>query len=270
MMKKAKAFRRLASVTGAAALALCSIQPAWASAADTARIMGDITNDMHVDLNDAISTMELYNLSMAEITDNKVSMDNYAGDVDMNGQIDLDDSVGILTYYNLSSAELNPLWADLRQKSYVDSFTGNDKAVPFELTGLYVEIGCASAKPGEEVTIPVYIAGVQDMAGLQYRMETPDGLTMTGLQPKVTDSENSMVVNSDWGAFVWANERGRNMTVTDGKIIGTYTYRIPETAKAGDYYLLNTDTSYSEFVTVNGSSIDAYQYTLVSGCITVE
>lgn len=277
-MKTASQFRKALTMSAAAVLAACSIPMMSASAAgvESVRLMGDINKDNRVDVSDAIDSLQLYNLNLVDLAENTVNDDNYGGDIDMNGQVDLNDTIGILTYYTLTNANLNPLWADLRRSSYVDgqSYYGNtdpEKQHYFEKTGMYLEIGCASAKPGETVTVPVYIAGITDLAGLQFFMSTPDSLTLDDVNTDLPISESTgKTWNPDNGAFVWAQERGNNLSVTDGTVICTYTYTVPETAQKGDFFLLTQDAEHTMFVAVDGSNIDAFQYTAVSGCITVE
>ena len=276
----------------AAVITLCaSVLPASAVSIRATKRMGDINGDNAVNLSDALTTLSVYAKAAAELETVEAATDNYAADIDMNGTIDLRDAMNILRYYSKVQSDWQPLWADLRETSYVTGWNYNEGRSPFTLTGMYLEIGCAAGKPGEEVTVPVYVAGMNQIAGFQYYQFIPEGLEVTAISCPISeiqpgnepswnlDYENWEVVdenedgtynykvNGHGSALVWVTEGGRNIDVSDGTILANITYKIPEDAKPGDAFPLTADTDTSKFVLDDGDN--AYQYTLVGGFVGV-
>lgn len=267
-MKTVKTVRRLLSGVCAAAISLhlCGMLPASAAETAAIRLMGDLNSDMIVSSDDAQAALKIYLGGITGDTDNHATAENGVADINMDGIIDSGDAQNILRYYCNTLVGNQPLWADFRDVSYQDGtgYYGHENPV-FTLTGMYLEIGCASGAPGETVEIPVYVAGLSRIAGLQMFMITPDELPTLDIQSPVPDDYGIRVtVNPDVGAFVWANSK--DISIADGYVIATYTYQIPADAEPGTFYPLTVDTSETAFVTVD----DYWQYTLLSGVIAVK
>lgn len=267
-MKTMKTVRRLLSAVCAAAISAGFFGMLPVSAEETAgiRLMGDLNNDMAVAADDAQLALLLYLDGITGNADNSATAENGVADINMDGVIDAGDSQNILRYYCETLVGEQPLWAEFRDVSYQDGtgYYGHENPV-FTLTGMYLEIGCASGAPGETVEVPVYVAGLSRIAGLQMFMITPDELPTLDIQSPVPDDYGiGVTTNPDAGAFVWAN--ARDISIADGYVIATYTYQIPEDAEPGIFYPLTVDTSETAFVTVD----DYWQYTLLSGVIAVK
>lgn len=266
--------KQLISALCAAAVSCCALASVPANAADFQR-MGDLTQDLCVDAKDAISVLQISNLQMIEAEEAGVSAENCTGDIDMNGSIEPRDANAILQYFNRTLIGLQPLWADIRETSYVDGISEANPDNPFTLTGLYIEIGCAAGAPGEEVTVPVYVAGCQGLAGFQYFQSTPDALTMTGVKAYTNglgEQPSESVTNPENGAIVWTTFDGHDIQIADGYLLAEYTYRIPADAEPGTNYTVTADIENNLFVTqdcVYNSLNGRYQYTLLDGVIHV-
>lgn len=266
--------KQLISALCAAAVSCCALASVPANAADFQR-MGDLTQDLCVDAKDAIAVLRISNLQMIEAEEPGITAENCTGDIDMNGAIEPRDANAILQYFNRTLLGLQPLWADIRETSYIDGTSALNPDNPFQLTGLYIEIGCAAGAPGEEVTVPVYVAGCKGLAGFQYYQSTPDALTMTGVKA-YTDAlgevPSDSVTNPENGAIVWTSYDGRDIEIADGYLLAEYTYRIPADAEPGTNFTVTADTEHNLFVTedcVYDSSAGRYQYTLLDGVIHV-
>ena len=263
------------SAACAAVMSICALGTTPASAANT-KIMGDLTNDLLIDAKDATEALRIYNYQLLEITDAAVNADNCPADIDMNGEINAKDANSILRYYAETLVGGQPLWADMRQTSYVDRISTDVDANPFRLTGMYIEIGCASGAPGEEVTVPLYVAGLNGLAGFQYTQITPDGLALTKIISHTDELEDEEigVNNPAAGALVWTTLDGLDIEIKDGFLLAEFVYQIPEDAQPGENFVITADTEYNRFVTENcvfGNSNDStYQYTMLSGVVHVE
>ena len=186
-----------------------------------------------------------------------------------------------------------PLWADERELSYHDGLDytvvrvtegddlykryPNDK--PFELTGMYVEIGCAQGAPGETVRVPVYISGVPDLQAAAVFIDPPEGLEPTAITSAVEDdfpdvwgtpSEHSDEYEKytcflPVGSFVLSTYE--SFHPQDGYVLATYSYKIPEDAQSGTVYHVCLNPAKTEFG--NGHSQN-YQYALYTGVVVVE
>ncbi len=281
-MKKLKA--RIASVliASVSAMGMCSAMPAFA--ADTAlRLMGDMDGDYKITANDAQTTLDIYVESIVGNEDNAANAENGNGDIDMNGVIDVTDAQSILNYFCQTLVGGQPLWADFREVSYrgthgeaADPTAEN----PFSLKGMYLEIGCAQGAPGETVEVPVYIAGVDELAGFQFFVKADERLTCTDITSDIgpeilangeavsdSDSVNYVITNPEYGVIVWA--QAHNINPRDGFVIGTYHYTIPEDAEAGTVYQVRlNDEQVSKFIP---KAYDyAYEFTLLEGVVVCE
>ena len=287
-----KQFLRFLSAASAAAT-MCACTGLHASAEVADRIMGDLDGDCRVTLYDCLAAAELCSNSLLGLTGDETNESNYPADIDMNGKITLSDIMAMNEYYTLSLLGENPLWADLREVSYSDGSEHMDYSVdgtlvpsilPFTLTGMYLEVGCASGKPGEEVTVPVYVAAADNLSGFQYRQSVSAGYTVTNVTAAVADEDDFVYWipkthdRDDANCLLWIysdyDQHTTSMDVSDGVIVANYTYKIPEDAQSGDTCIIKPDTAYSVFnmCTVNGEKLDVncYQYTAVDGVIFVE
>ncbi len=314
-MKKNRIF---AFLTAAAAVcSMCSAMPV--SANETMHLMGDMDGDYKITANDAQTTLDIYVESIVGNEDNAANAENGNGDIDMNGVIDVTDAQSILNYFCQTLVGGQPLWADLREVSYHDGTeyeyrqaldegtVKND--VPFRMTGLYLEIGCAQGAPGETVTVPVYIAGIEDLIGMVMFITPPEGLTPGEITSTIADdfeSPSPMIsiepaFNPEKGAMVWAS--AENIQIRDGYVLANYTYTIPEDAESGTVYPICFDPAKCEFIayeknpdyqpidydaidednpeenelymdTLLGNNteytLDSYQYTTLNGVVIVE
>ena len=305
-----KTARILSTVCASAiALSMCSMFSATASAASAVRIMGDLNNDMIVDAQDAQTTLGIYVDALTGLGSDDATDKNETGDINMDGKISVEDATSILSYYCQTLVGGQPLWADFRTVSYqngngflthekIDPETGepvldeNGKPVLemsnriFALRGMYVEIGCAAGKAGETVTVPIYVAGVPELAGFQLTVTHELPLKLTDITSKINEqpgwdakyecSANPSAADNQ-GILVAA--QANNISLADGFVIGEFTYQIPKDAASGTHYAIEIDPSWTKFVSkdctytaADGKHIEngAYQYTALSGVVTVQ
>ena len=297
-----KLIRRITGAACAAAVLAGGtvLLPVHAAEVQRARIMGDLTGDCKVTMEDAKKALDIAVAGRIGLTDRNANGENNPADIDMNGMIETMDALAILRYFCQSLVGEQPLWSEIRKITYVDGTecapkidqeTGEYVHLPFEKRGMYLEIGCAEGKPGEEVTVPVYLAGIDSIAGFQYYQMAPACLKLTeitselGVSQRYEQDENGEsritildenaeyvgAVNLFSGAFVWVAPGCDNMSLTDGIILANYTYKIPEDAKDGEHYVLSLDTMRTLFGTCDGNyDFQSYQYTLLDGVIVVK
>ena len=294
-MKNTKLRIASAICASAALFNLCAAAPA--SAAGTAEKaivrLGDMDGDLIVGAKDARAALVAYVEGFVGVSDGKVNAGNWTGDIDGSGKIDLRDASNILKYYTYTFTGHQPLWADFRKTSYVagktvpvptetivdyNEFgpvtvsTGEEgtQFLPYSLTGMYLEVGCAEGAAGETVTVPVYISGAKAMAGLQMSLINDEALTpVTATMPLPGFKEEDYIFNvieeEETAIVVFA--KPENVPMADGAVIAEVTYKIPDDAVSGTHYTVNVDTEYSKFVT---KDLDTFQYTLLNGIVTVK
>ena len=288
---------RIASAICASAALFNLFAAAPASAAGTAEKaiarLGDMDGDLIVGAKDARAALVAYVEGFVGVNDGKVNAGNWTGDIDGSGKIDLRDASNILKYYTYTFTGHQPLWADFRKTSYVagktvpvptetivdyNEFgpvtvsTGEEgtQFLPYSLTGMYLEVGCAEGAAGETVTVPVYISGAKAMAGLQMSLINDEALTpVTATMPLPGFKEEDYIFNvieeEETAIVVFA--KPENVPMADGAVIAEVTYKIPDDAVSGTHYTVNVDTEYSKFVT---KDLDTFQYTLLNGIVTVK
>ena len=299
MMKHTTLKSRLfsAAIASASFFTLCGALSA--SAAADVPLMGDLNYNRKVGLDDAQSALKIYVNGLGGVASAEANAENGVADIDMNGSISLSDAGTILSYYTQTMGGKQPLWADLRKVTYADGtdfysyFETDENGAPvldskgqpvlvkpnadrpFQLTGMYIEIGCASGAPGETVSVPVYTAGLPKLAGFQLSVShdaalKPVDITTTlpeqfGWNPDTHNIGTNPTVNDTRGCLVMA--QANDLCLSDGCIIGTFSYQIPADAKSGDIFMLSVATDNSKFITKMCAS---YQYTALSGIVTVE
>ena len=299
-MKNVKSRLSAILTASAAAMTLFSAMPV--SAAESIPLMGDMDADCKVTANDAQLALDVYVESLVGNTDNTANAENGSGDIDMNGIIDVADAQNILNYFCQTLIGEHPLWASIRELSGFISYNDGSNYNPngthhssgyFNLQGMYLEVGCQSAAPGETVQVPVYMSGVDELAGFQLRMEADARLECSEIHseaglastmdeyhalieehPELKDDrdllleylDRSVFANTTQAIVTWAS--GKPIDPRDGFLAGVYTYTIPEDAEPGTVYELHVDTSYTKFVPLSGT--DAFAYTLLDGVIVVE
>lgn len=291
---------------------ICHAFPA--SAAETIRLTGDFDGDLKVTATDAQKTLEFYAESIVSNVDNTVIEENSNVDIDMNGEIDVLDAQSILLYYCRTLVGDQPLWAEFRDVSYHDGsdwmvlspneedrFARVPNEEPFDLKGLYVEIGCAQGAPGETVTVPVYFAG-GDLSDVVMFVDTPEGLELTDITSPVKEDFNLWCPETveqyyaEWdgeehiaGSSVlycpsvgsWGFEAPRDLDMKDGYTVAYYSYKIPEDAQSGTVYPICLDASKCEFCAKNPNKekdpdeevhhfVLRYEFTLLNGVVIVE
>jgi hypothetical protein len=297
-----KMISRIASALCAAAMfsSGLAILPANAEEAESVKLMGDLDGDMKVTMADAKRALDLSVMANIGLVDKTPTLENDAADINMNGKLEMMDAVAIMNYYCQSMIGNQPMWSEIRKLTYHDVKEFNrhydyEKEeivdLPFALRGMYLEIGCAEGRPGETVTVPVYLAGIQQLAGFQYYQIAPYNLKQTGIQSDFgisqimsydengkevteyleTDGGFMGAANLFSGAFIWVAENCDNISLEDGVTLAYYTYTIPEDAKPGEYFVLSVDDSRTLFGIVDGTyEFYPYQYTLLDGVIMVK
>ena len=294
-----KFYSRMAAVLTASFAVVCMCSAFPASAAETVRLTGDLDGDLHVTALDAQMTLDLYAQALVGIADNTATEENSNVDIDMDGEIDVLDAQYILLYYCQTLVGDQPLWADFREVSYHDGmdYTLPDRfdesgdmiripnEDPFDLTGLYVELGCAYGAPGETVTVPVFIAGA-DLGSIITFIDPLEGLELTDITTNAVEDFNLWFPQTEeqrlegynkehgtdcfWtsylpkGSIVIATDE--NINTQDGYVIAYYSYTIPEDTQPGTVYPICLNTAKSSF----GSRAGNYQYTLLNGVVVVE
>lgn len=285
--------------TAAMSLSLFSALPASAADAGTVRLMGDLNNDLEVSVEDAITALHIYVDGIAGIGDADANAENGAGDINMDGEITVEDAMHILRYYCQTLVGDQPLWAEIRNLSYADGtdfyacFRQDENGellldengqpilvkpnaeAPFTLKGMYIELGCAAGAPGEVVSVPVYIAGLPKLAGFQMLVGHDPALKLTGItstlseHPDWKDRAEGLVMNPQFddnhGCVVMG--QAYDMALADGYVISEFQYQIPADAQSGAHYAVTLESYYTKFIT---AQCDSYQYTALSGVVTVK
>lgn len=287
-----KQFLRFLSAASAAAT-MCACTGLHASAEVADRIMGDLDNDCRVTLYDCVAAAELCTNALLGLTGDAVTEDNYPADIDMDGKITLSDLLAMTEYYTLEMLGIHPLWADLREVSYVEnpemwvySLDEGERVLKpqyFTLSGLYVEIGCVSGKPGEEVTVPVYAAAAGGLSFFMYCQSVSDGYTVTNGMTPLADEDDMVFWNprpeDNHGntCLVWGlmhEQDATSVDISEGAVIAEFTYKIPDDAQPGDTCIIKPyfeNTSFTGEKVENGETTKGdYQYTAVNGVIFVE
>jgi len=302
---KNRFMKRMIGTVCAAAMLSCGtvLLPVHAAEAQRVHIMGDLDGDCKVTMNDAKKALDIAVAGRIGLVDRTANGENNPADIDMNGTIETMDALAILRYFCQSLVGDQPLWSDVRKVTYHDGTEFSpilvDETVeyeqqPFSKRGMYLEIGCAEGKPGEEVTVPVYLAGIETLVGFQYFQSAPARLTPTNITSdlgiaifcyldengnpqtkELVDTDISKdplgVANTYSGAFVWTAPRGEDMTLTEGMVIANYSYKIPEDAKDGEVFVVSVNPAKTMFGTNTGDSMfNHYQYTTLDGAIVVK
>ena len=258
----------------AALLAAASTFAMWqaipASAEELAPLMGDLDGDQKVTAVDAQAALSLYAESLVENETNEADAENNSADIDMDGEIDVLDAQKILLYYCQTLVGEQPLWAEFRTVSYRDArgkTITDDAERPFALRDMYLEIGCAEGAPGELVDVPVYIAGVDELAGFQLFIKSDEALTLDSIVPDFyyENEVSKPEFNPASGAIVWA--QAQNFDPRDGQVLGSFKYQIPEDAEEGAVYrVCLNDEENNIFIT---KDFKAYEFTLLEGVVRV-
>ena len=273
---KQKKQMRSAAVCCMTALLLGTAAAFPASAEAEINRMGDIDGDTAVTAVDAQQALMIYADDMSHLQSNEVDAENYAADIDMNGEIGLTDAMAILQYYGKTLVGYKPMWAEFREVSYLAGGSSDPEDGIYVPREMYVEIGCTSGAPGEDVTVPVYVAGLEGLAGACVWLTPPEGLELTKiafnkeLAARADSTEKPFVFNLENGAAVWVAQAGLNQEVADGTVLIEYTYPIPEDAVPGTQFLLKNEPERTEFVTSDEKIIADYSCTILSGVVTVK
>lgn len=305
MKKKVFAAALSAVCTAALAMTGTGLSASAEAAPGKVRIMGDLDGDLCVSAGDAQATLNLYVDSLIGKASADADMENGTADIDMDGKITAADAQSILNYYCRTLVGGQPLWAEYREQSYVGQEDQNEtgkyiedaegnlilnpayekQQALFGKSCMYLEVGCASGAPGEQVSVPIYVSGASHLAGFQFYLNNSSAIRIDSIDTDnvyLYDQEDPLwgtetTEDGERGILVWVNAGGRNVEVTDGTIIGYYNYIIPEDAESGSFIPLTIDEQNSIFVlstpnqlkTVNGPSM-CYNFTLLNGVIAVK
>ncbi|MBR5371034.1 MAG: hypothetical protein IK130_02360 [Oscillospiraceae bacterium] len=314
-MKKQLIKRTVSAVCAAMMLSGgAALLPANAAEKQAVRLMGDLNGDCKITMVDAKKALDIAVAGRIGLVDNKSNAENNPADIDMNGTIETMDALAILRYFCQSLVGDQPLWSDIRKLTYHD---GSDydpgyyvrdpneaktDQYAFEKRGMYVEVGCAEGKPGEEVTVPVYVAGADKINGMTFAQDTTGALILTALESdlglektRVYDPESGYInnllprasftgkgswaaaVNEGRAAFAWISNEGTEYDFKNGIVVLKLSYKIPEDAKDGDTFVLSADPKSIMFDTIETiktdedeyCEFDYYQYTMLDGVIAV-
>lgn len=307
MKKQAKFLSSILAV--ATAFSTCSAAFS-ASAATGTFLTGDLNLDTVVDTIDAQIALSIYTDAISGLKSNAVTKENEQGDINLDGSITIEDAESILRYYCQTLVGGKPLWADFRtvSKENGNNFnpisvsdpdeTSKDIIPEFGLDGMFIEVGCVSGKPGETVTVPVYISGVPKLIAYQLKVKHDLPLILTDITTDIDKNEECSQkyetafanpnAGTNYGISTWANDK--NVTLQDGYVVAKFSYVIPENAVEGTHYSVSVDSSYTEFI-MEGSETDtkiedylpkdngdgtytftypnSYKYTSLSGVVTV-
>ena len=285
--------KKITAFLSAAAAALAMMQALPASAQEPFRLTGDLDYDYLVTANDAQLALNLYAESLVGNQTNTATDDNYQADIDMDGIVDVMDAQNILNYFCLSMLGEQPLWADLRELSdYISYHDGSEylqysleehgfvpQNEPFPNNGMYLEVGCRTAAPGETITIPVYASGLTTVTSAKLFLDPPEGLepvSISCLLPlgeikekddRVLTAENGLVyLYPPVGSMFWVTID--EPLLPENGIIAEYTYTVPEDAKPGTIYPLHVNAPKTTLF--GGENHNGYQYTLLDGVIVVQ
>lgn len=294
------------------AVSICPVFQASA-VTNSFRSMGDADGNGKVSVEDAQTVLINYVTALSKRETISAETDP-ASDTNFDGIIDVVDASNILQYYCNTLAGNKPLWSDYRKVSSVTGQRGwkydyeivdyviedgiTLPVVKEKLTevfreygkkGSFIEVGVASGKPGDYVSVPIYVSGMPLLAGFQLFIHEAGDAELTDIRCNINDIINSSIpshdaiVNPDpnCGAMVWAE--AQNAEIPDGSILGEYIYKIPEDAKPGSVYSLSLDRTESKFITAGWElspeeyeaamydcNLTAYQYVVLDGAIAVE
>jgi len=295
-----------------------SVMPASAEVAEVTapRIMGDVTGDCRVTIEDAKRTLDAFVAGQIGLREETLTEDIAPADINMNGTLELLDALAIMRYFCRTLVGDQPLWSEIRKLTYHDGTEydpgyfnrepdeneGEAVHAPFELRGMYLEIGCAEGKPGEVVEIPVYLAGIKQFTCFGYSQFAPNPAKLVGVSSPICGAEATVTYNeqtgkcenpvmsgfSEDGTKMWSvaasdthigfgfnSLNDQTLDPKDGTVLATFKYEIPKDAKEGDHYVITLDTKTTTFhLGVEGENdqyqLPQYQYTLLDGVIVVK
>ncbi len=265
-----KLWKRTLGTLTAAALGCGMAAPVSAQVTFTQIRLGDVNGDSLVDAADAVCTLKHYTRTVMGIDSNEVTDETISEDVTMDGVIDADDASAILSFYVKTLCGKKPLWADYRETTYVDKLVYGGE---LNLKDLYLEIGCAEGKPGDDVTVPIYLAGEKPLCGFQFFQPAPEGLDLVDIKVNPLDSEDPVVVNpaDNVGCAIWiTHDVKHNVMMHDGYVIMEYTFHIPEDTESGTIFELKGSSDPKMYNKFCDKNLGAYQYTFVTGIVAVK
>ena len=245
-----KTKRMKAFCAACASVLALSIAPAFSASAAgdfTYRSMGDIDGNGEVSVDDAQSVLLAYVKSVADCEALPAST-NPPADTNLDGVIDILDASNILRYYCRTLVGDKPMWSEYRAVSErtgqdlpvmkavdyllpdgttisVDVPTGKYAFSTFGKTGLFIEVGVATGKAGDYVTVPVYVSGCPDIAGFQFFMNQSGDAQLKGIQSNIDEILGDPLPSApvwnpdpDYGALIWCSARGENLSMANGTV----------------------------------------------------
>ena len=157
-----------------------------------------------------------------------------------------------------SSAEAGNLWKD----SY---------KITMEGVSHYFILGDVQAKPGESVSVPVYVYGDTGTAGINLKFTYDKKLKLEKFKFSGAD-ERAYVLTNQTGAelypasFTGISSNGGNLIAADGKVVVNLVFTVPADAADGTVYEIGIDKSAVDVSDTDGNTLDV---TTFDGTVTV-
>ncbi len=138
--------------------------------------------------------------------------------------------------------------------------------------GFYWNIDDVAAKPGDTVSLNVYVFGDLGTAGVTAWFEYDKALELTAMNKGKAYKVNPTINTESYPAcLTFANTKGSSQAAEDGSIVVTLEFKVPEDAKAGSVYRVATAEEYdadtlTEIIDMDGKN---YPVIFIDGSITV-
>ena len=138
--------------------------------------------------------------------------------------------------------------------------------------GFYWNIDDVAAKPGDTVSLNVYVFGDLGTAGVTAWFEYDKALELTAMNKGKAYKVNPTINTESYPAcLTFANTKGSSQAAEDGSIVATLEFKVPEDAKAGSVYRVAIAEEYdadtvTEIIDMDGKN---YPVSFIDGSITV-
>ena len=147
----------------------------------------------------------------------------------------------------------------------------DDYKITMEGVSHYLILGDVQGKPGETVSVPVYVYGDTGTAGVNLKFTYDKALKLEKFRWPGAD-DRAYVLSAQNGvdiypaSFSGISSDGRNLIAEDGKTIVNLMFTIPEDAKQGDTFAVGFDKESVDVCDTDGSQLDV---TAFDGSVTV-
>ena len=147
----------------------------------------------------------------------------------------------------------------------------DDYKITKEGVSHYLILGDVQAKPGESVSVPVYVYGDTGTAGVNVKFNYDKRLKLEKFKFSGAD-ERAYVLTNQSGAelypasFTGISSNGHNLIAADGKVVVNLVFTVPADAADGTVYEIGIDKSCVDISDEDGKSLEVATF---DGSVTV-